>query len=969
MLLRRLGRTLSSRRTVPASIMKGKESMASGSTKRRDFLTSLEASVQQSWSEAEVYRAEPDPARPKFFVTFPYPYMNGLLHLGHAFSASKCEFAARFQRLMGKNTLLPFGFHCTGMPIPACADKLRKELADNAPGRQTFALKEMGIADEELPKFIDPAYWLSYFPPRAIEDLKSLGVAADWRRSFITTDVNPYYDSFVRWQFETLRREDKIHFGKKHTVYCAKDGQPCADHDRASGEGVGPQEYSLIKIQLVPPFKAPLDALEGRNVYLVAATLRPETMYGQTNCFILPEGMYGAFEMKGGDVFICSERSMRNMAYQDLTAEFGKYVKLIDVPGTSLLGLPLHAPNSPYPTVYSLPMLTILMTKGTGVVTSVPSDAPDDYVTLRELQKKPEWRAKFNITEEMVDFAIVPIIDVPGIGTQAAVTVSEELGIKSNKDKDLLTQAKDKVYLKGFTDGVMIVGPHTGLKVSAAKPVIRQEMIAAGQAVPYWEPEKQVVSRSGEECVVGLVDQWFLKYGEPEWKAAVKHHLKTVFNGFTPITHKEFDEALEWFSEWALSRTYGLGTRLPWDPKFLIESLSDSTIYMAYYTVCHLLHSDVSGHVVGPAGISADQMTGEVWDYVFLKSEEAPTHIPREKLEEMRTQFQYWYPLDLRCSAKDLIRNHLTMSLYNHAAVWKNRPDLWPRSFFCNGYSLLNGKKMSKSTGNFLTIRDVVKKFGADATRVVLADAGDTIEDANVEEKGADSAVLKLFTLREWIVDHFEQLERMRTGPFTYFDSIFENELNRTITEARKHYSDMQFREALKTVFFDLVSVKEEYVLQARDMHRDLFLLYAKTQALLLSPIAPHLCEAIWTLLRPHTEGFIVNQRFPEPTKAVDYVLLRQVKYIREVERTARTLYEKAGKKKGPKLTHSFVFVAREFPQLQQDVLRLLTATHTANPACTQADFLTAVRSQMQGDKKAMQKILQFASFVLVIST
>jgi leucyl-tRNA synthetase len=164
--------------------MKSKESIASGSTKRRDFLTAIEASVQQSWSEAEVYRSEPDPSRPKFFVTFPYPYMNGLLHLGHAFSASKCEFAARFQRLMGENTLLPFGFHCSGMPIRACADKLRKELADNQPGRQTFALKEMGIEDADLPKFVDPAYWLSYFPPQAIADLKSLGVATDWRRSF-----------------------------------------------------------------------------------------------------------------------------------------------------------------------------------------------------------------------------------------------------------------------------------------------------------------------------------------------------------------------------------------------------------------------------------------------------------------------------------------------------------------------------------------------------------------------------------------------------------------------------------------------------------------------------------------------------------------------------------------------------------------------------------------------------------------
>ena len=42
--------------------------------------------------------------------------------------------------------------------------------------------------------------------------------------------------------------------------------------------------------------------------------------------------------------------------------------------------------------------------------------------------------------------------------------------------------------------------------------------------------------------------------------------------------------------------------------------------------------------------------------------------------------------MNLRVSAKDLIRNHLTMSLYNHAAIWKDRPELWPRSYFTNGH-------------------------------------------------------------------------------------------------------------------------------------------------------------------------------------------------------------------------------------------------------------------------------------------
>jgi leucyl-tRNA synthetase len=44
-----------------------------------------------------------------------------------------------------------------------------------------------------------------------------------------------------------------------------------------------------------------------------------------------------------------------------------------------------------------------------------------------------------------------------------------------------------------------------------------------------------------------------------------------------------------WLQQWACSRSFGLGSRLPWDEQYLIESLSDSTIYMAYYTVAHVI--------------------------------------------------------------------------------------------------------------------------------------------------------------------------------------------------------------------------------------------------------------------------------------------------------------------------------------------------------------------------------------------
>ena len=261
-------------------------------------------------------------------VTFPYPYMNGRLHLGHAFSLTKAEFAVRYQQLRGKNAMWPFAFHCTGMPIQAAANKLKDELAmyGNPPvfpaevkeevkveksaaemiaskgkGKKTkLAVKglsnkkiyqwdilEKMVPREEIASFADPMKWLEYFSPIGQTDLKLFGCAIDYRRSFITTSVNPYYDAFIRWQFNRLKDGNRICFGKRATIYSAKDKQVCADHDRASGEGVGPQEYTIVKLEIIQPYpeNSPLncEALKGKRVYLAPATLRPETMYGQTN--------------------------------------------------------------------------------------------------------------------------------------------------------------------------------------------------------------------------------------------------------------------------------------------------------------------------------------------------------------------------------------------------------------------------------------------------------------------------------------------------------------------------------------------------------------------------------------------------------------------------------------------------------------------------------------------------------------
>lgn len=67
-----------------------------------------------------------------------------------------------------------------------------------------------------------------------------------------------------------------------------------------------------------------------------------------------------------------------------------------------LLGLALESPLAFNKVIYVLPMLTIIEDKGTGVVTSVPGDSPDDYAALVDLKKKQALREKYGITDEMV---------------------------------------------------------------------------------------------------------------------------------------------------------------------------------------------------------------------------------------------------------------------------------------------------------------------------------------------------------------------------------------------------------------------------------------------------------------------------------------------------------------------------------------------------------------------------------------
>ncbi|KAL0222112.1 hypothetical protein RCL1_001966 [Eukaryota sp. TZLM3-RCL] len=995
------------------------------STARRDGLVDIQKQIQQLWETEKPFEVDApihdvDREQEKFLITFPYPYMNGRLHIGHAFSLSKAEFAARYQRMLGKKVLFPFGFHVTGMPIKACADRLRNELetygyppqfpqeveqeeesVQAAPtsssktdptkfkatktkvaGKSTGLkyqweiMSSLGLSDEEIKKFANPLHWCMFFPPLGLTDLKAFGLAADFRRSFITTDANPYYDSFIKWQFRKLKQANKVKFGKRYTIFSPKDQQPCADHDRATGEGVLPQEYTVILLDLVT-IPESLRHLSGRRISLAAATLRPETMFGQTNCWVLPGAEYGAFEVtENGDVIIMSDRAARNMAFQGLSPVPGQVSKVGTVSGDVLIGQAVKAPLSEISTVYCLPMMTISMTKGTGIVTSVPSDSPDDLMALRDLQNKPQFREKFGVTLEMVEKPLIPIIEIPELGNLAAAVVCEKLKINSQNDKDKLVLAKEEVYTKGFYHGTMIVQSNevniTGMKVSDAKNCVKEYLISTRQAINYSEPESVVMSRSGEECVVSLVDQWYMDYGEESWKEATRNVLKNM-NCYNDETAARMEAALDWLGQWACSRSFGLGTRLPWDEQYLIESLSDSTIYMAYYTVAHLLHQgSLDGSVVGPLGITADKMTDSVWDYIML-NREYPENcgIELEKLNTLKNEFEYFYPVDLRVSGKDLIPNHLTMWLYNHSAIFP--AEKCPKGVRANGFLLLNGGKMAKSTGNFITMYDAVHEFSADATRFALADSGDLMDDANFVSDVANAAILRLTTFLSFVdsisFDEYQEMfnsnidfaaEFDQASDFNSFSNFsFLSAIDKLIVETRGHYESMNYKLALKSGFFDFSLIRDLYrVRMGSNMDKKLLFLWIKTQTLLLYPVCPHICEYIWRF-KFGMNSSIIEAPFPVPSGCNATLGAKMSDFVERLIVSIRKSLDKANRKnpKNPTVTEVRIYCSSTYPD---HFLKILEFTRDGSAPLGSKALETLIKS----DPSLRSKMKIIAGFI-----
>ncbi|WP_426369956.1 leucine--tRNA ligase [Pseudocolwellia sp. HL-MZ7] len=148
---------------------------------------SIEAEVQQSWTENKTFAAVENTEQEKFYCLAMFPYPSGKLHMGHVRNYSLGDVISRYQRMQGKNVMQPMGWDAFGLP------------AENA------AIKNKSA----------PAKWTYENIDYMRGQLKSLGFGYDWDREFATCDKDYY-----RWEqwFFTQLFEKGLVYKKNATV-------------------------------------------------------------------------------------------------------------------------------------------------------------------------------------------------------------------------------------------------------------------------------------------------------------------------------------------------------------------------------------------------------------------------------------------------------------------------------------------------------------------------------------------------------------------------------------------------------------------------------------------------------------------------------------------------------------------------------------------------------------------------------
>lgn len=813
----------------------------------------IEKKWQAYWKKHKIFTPQVDTSKKKFFGTVPYPYANSALHIGHGRTFTAADIMIRFQRLLGKNVLYPLGFHISGTPVLAVADGIKrgdkKQISLTKEAMRYYESDEKKV-DELVMTFTQPKKLADYFSSKIEETFYTVGISVDWSKEFSTGDEG--YKKFVSWQYRHLEKAGILEQGKYPILYSYVDEGAVGEDDIKDGdtEKVSIQEmtYILFKDKEV-------------DEYFVVATLRPDALFGTTNLWVDPS--HTILKVQVNDqVWLVNKGSFKKIKYQ-----FDKVKIISEHKGSEFLGRTYITPliNREIP---SAAANFIVANHGTGLVYSSPAGSPHDFLGLQEA--KQEGR----ISPDVVAINSVVSKDKKGNvlmweGSCPAESIVKKYNITSSTD-ERLEEVKQELYKIEHYGGIITgVGEEwEGLPVKHAKERVFEALLKANLGGTLYETSRRAQTRAGNEVIVAnLQGQWFLNYSDEKVKQKAYDLLEnmTYYPEILRNTQKGY---LAWVQKRPCARKRGLGTPLPQDPEWVIEPLSDSTIYPLYYVISGFIND---------GRLDLDDLNDDVLNYFYFGGEKPAV----EGIEELKAEVEYWGCFDFRYTAAPHMSNHLSFLIYHYSLLFK--PDFQPRNITIGGLLIRDGQKISKSKGNGIPLIQIRETYGADLYRLYVAVG--TSYDAEFDFRDEE-----IFQLKKKF-DRWKELmfAAKSSKPLEYLEDIDSWLISRFYTRASQYLdamSNMNPREAYIQILYEVLNEISHHSRRTSEERsiQILRMLY-EDYARLMTPVVPHVCEELLDGEATHAifelKEHLINKKVEE-LEGMTQDLLKTISYQKD---------------------------------------------------------------------------------------
>jgi leucyl-tRNA synthetase len=785
------------------------------------------AKWQSAWAAAGLATGKRDPAREKFFALDAYPGTSGLLHVGHLRGYVYLDAFHRYHRALGHAVLFPFGVHASGLPAVTWAQKVHQK--DPSVIQQ---LVDAGVPAAEYARLTDPEYAAHFIGDSYRQVLRSMGALFD-ETTYVTT-IDDDYRAFVAWQMRALRAAGCIGQAEYFSAVCPVCGPLAVDAsetDLASGGDAETVHFVLV------PFR--LD--DGRT--LLAATLRPETVFGVTNLWLSPGSELVVWH-RGPDEFLVARAGAERLVEQ----HGGRIGHATTADG--LVGRNVRVPLVDR----SVPILGSTLVNpavGTGVVMSVPAHSPADAAGLAAVPA--DQRALLG------DPPVLISIEGPSALTASEQALQEGTGTPAERalratgasglsDRAAVDEASERLYRLEFIRGHMTVAPYAGVSVREARESVTKQLRADAPWSELQEFSKPVICRNGHEVVIRRVpDQWFLRYGDAQWKESTRSRLDRL-QTWPPEYGHELQGILDWFGDRPCTRKgRWLGTPLPFDPTWIVEPIADSTFYMAFFLVRRF---------VATGRLTTAQLTDAFFDHAFRGIGPGEPTVSAALRDEVRQEFLYWYPLDLNIGGKEHKNVHFPVFLYTHE---KFAPEQFPKGIYVHGWVMgPTGSKLSKkevsATGAIPPIGNAFARWGPDPLRLYYVSSAVPSSDVEWNPEAVDAAADRLVDLERWVRESVGSGD----GP-PELDAWLGSQVHRLIRRCKSSMDALDIRAFSEDVYVTLAGLLRRYYARGGVAGR-LTERIGRVWIRLLAIVTPHVAEELGEGRFP---GLVALERFP----------------------------------------------------------------------------------------------------------